>query len=51
MNKEFLQMQKLAGLITEGQYKEKLTEEASNDVERYINIIPSTLILIKNTHL
>jgi len=26
MNNEFLKMQKLAGLITEGQYKEKLTE-------------------------
>jgi hypothetical protein len=27
MNKEFLKMQKLAGLITEGQYKEKLNED------------------------
>jgi hypothetical protein len=26
MNKEFLKMQKLAGLITEGQYKEKTNE-------------------------
>ena len=26
MNKEFLHMQKLAGVITEGQYKEKLSE-------------------------
>ncbi len=26
MNKEFLHMQKLAGLITEGQYKEKVNE-------------------------
>ena len=26
MNKEFLKMQKLAGLITEGQYKKKLNE-------------------------
>ena len=26
MNKEFLKMQKIAGLITEGQYKEKLSE-------------------------
>ena len=36
MNNEFLKMQKLAGLITEGEYKEKLTEEASNDVEEYL---------------
>jgi Mg2+ and Co2+ transporter CorA len=27
MNNEFLKMQKLAGLITEGQYKEKMNEE------------------------
>lgn len=27
LNEEFLKMQKLAGLITEGQYKEKLNEE------------------------
>jgi hypothetical protein len=26
MNKDFLKMQKLAGLITEGQYKEKINE-------------------------
>ena len=36
MNKETLRMQMLAGVITEGQYKEKLTEEASNDVEEYL---------------
>lgn len=28
MNKEFLKMQKLAGLITEGQYQEKLNENS-----------------------
>ena len=30
MNKEFLHMQKLAGLITEGQYKEKVNEAESD---------------------
>lgn len=30
MNKEFLKMQKLAGLITEGQYKEEINEAESD---------------------
>ena len=30
MNKEFYKMQKLAGLITEGQYKEKVNEAESD---------------------
>jgi ERCC4-related helicase len=37
MNKEFLHMQKLAGIITEGEYKEKLQtvreEEGVDDVD------------------
>lgn len=33
MNKEFLQMQKLAGLITESQYKAKLNEVDDEDFE------------------
>ena len=31
MNKDFLKMQKLAGLITEGQYKEKVNENEDFD--------------------
>jgi hypothetical protein len=30
MNKDFLKMQKLAGIITEGQYKEKVNEDLSD---------------------
>jgi len=43
MNKEFLHMQKLAGLITESQYKNKLTEaeltpsEASKEIKDLVN--------------
>jgi hypothetical protein len=37
MNNEFLKMQKLAGLITEGEYKEKLNEEVSDDVKQFLN--------------
>jgi hypothetical protein len=37
MNKEFLHMQKLAGIITEGEYKAKLNEEISDDVKQYLN--------------
>ena len=36
MNKEYLRMQKLAGVITEGQYKEKLEE---NNLKKLINKI------------
>jgi len=32
MNKEFLHMQKLAGIITEGEYKENLDEEANTNL-------------------
>jgi hypothetical protein len=35
MNKEFLKMQKLAGLITEGQYKEKLNENILKVGDRF----------------
>jgi hypothetical protein len=37
MNKEFLYMQKLAGIITEGEYKEKLEEENINLNKAFIN--------------
>lgn len=33
MNKEFLYMQKLAGIITEGEYREKIDEAAAEDLE------------------
>ena len=33
MNNEFLKMQKLAGLITEGQYKAKLNENEDEDFD------------------
>ena len=32
MNKEYLRMQKLAGVITEGQYKEKLEESKIENI-------------------
>ena len=38
MNNEFLKMQKLAGLITEGQYKEKMEEEDLMEGGIYIAI-------------
>jgi hypothetical protein len=31
MNKEFLHMQKLAGIITEGEYNAKMNEEEGNE--------------------
>lgn len=38
MNKEFLQMQKLAGLITETQYKAKLNEVSHpEEIEDFLN--------------
>jgi hypothetical protein len=37
MNNEFLKMQKLAGLITEGQYKARLTENKSFNPEDNVN--------------
>jgi hypothetical protein len=36
MNNEFLKMQKIAGLITESEYKEKMNEEVSDDVKQYL---------------
>ena len=36
MNNEFIKMQKLAGLITESEYKEKINEEVSDDVKQYL---------------
>jgi hypothetical protein len=38
MNNEFLKMQKLAGLITEGEYKEKMEEEDLMEDGIYIAI-------------
>jgi hypothetical protein len=37
MNKEFLHMQMLAGIITEGEYKAQMNEEISDDVKQYLN--------------
>ena len=34
MNKEFLKMQKMAGLITESQYQEKVNEDLSVKIEK-----------------
>ena len=45
MNKETLRMQMLAGIITEGQYKEKLNEEEIKPIEITVKINPS-----KNTN-
>lgn len=42
MNKEFYKMQKLAGIITEGQYKQKLNENSGidwNDYEGYETLL------------
>lgn len=44
MNKEFLHMQKLAGIITEGEYKEKIKEnEEWADVNELVKIDNSSL--------
>ena len=40
MNKETLRMQMLAGIITEGQYKEKLNEEEIKPIEITVKINP-----------
>jgi len=40
MNKEFLKMQKLAGLITENQFREKVTE--NEDAGAFMNTIFTT---------
>ena len=45
MNKETLRMQMLAGIITQGQYKEKLNEEEIKPKEITVKINPS-----KNTN-
>ena len=39
MNKEFLYMQMLAGIITEGQYKEMLNENAFNDEDKALGVL------------
>ena len=40
MNKEFLHMQKLAGLITEGEYQAKINEESTyNDSDKALGTI------------
>jgi hypothetical protein len=44
LNKEFLHMQKLAGLITEGEYKQKLNEKTlSPEEQKVLDDITSTL--------
>jgi len=56
MNKEFLHMQKLAGIITEGEYKQKLNENEdwidveypSGDYAGVINGDKVTFLLIDN---
>ena len=42
MNKEFLKMQKLAGLITENQFREKVTENEEFDVSQAYDKSPAT---------
>lgn len=42
MNKEFLKMQKLAGLITENQFREKVTENKEFDVSQAYDNSPDT---------
>jgi hypothetical protein len=37
MNKEFLHMQKLAGIITESEYKAKLNENVDNEFINFLN--------------
>ena len=39
MNAEFLQMQKLAGIITEGEYREKLKEEEASSKKKLIILV------------
>ena len=39
MTKEQLRMQMLAGIITEGQYKEKLNENAFNDEDKALGVL------------
>ena len=39
MNKDFLKMQKLAGLITEGQYKKKINE----NYDEFINLVADNI--------
>ena len=39
MNKEFYKMQKLAGLITESQYKDRIDENTFNDEDKALGIL------------
>jgi hypothetical protein len=48
MNKEFLKMQKLAGIITEGQYREKLNENKLNENTKHTELKPLEDILLQN---
>jgi hypothetical protein len=52
MNKEFLHMQKLAGLITEGEYKAKMNENENistiEDLESYLkSMFPNSKVMLK----
>ncbi len=46
MNKETLRMQMLAGVITEGQYKQKLNE--GRNMDELINLVKNNFQTIKN---
>jgi hypothetical protein len=48
MNKEFLKMQKLAGLITESQMRDKLKENLSNKYSQYFQAIKD--VITNNQH-
>ena len=43
MNKDFLKMQKLAGLITESQMEDKLKEDTSSGYNQYFDAIESVI--------
>ena len=49
MNKEFLKMQKTAGIITEGQYREKLAEDDSKKYYAVINILDQPSYFMTDT--
>ena len=42
MNKEFIKMQKLAGVITESQYNEAMDQKASDIALKFSNTAPNT---------
>jgi len=48
MNKETFRMQMLAGIITEGQYKEKLNEESTITPEQVVDSTSKIISKIKN---